>query len=148
MKIKMIRSFHSDTTTIGTLFVNNIFECFTLEDAVRDTKIKRKTAIPEGTYDIKYREVVTPMTEKYRKRYKKMGFKYHLELQNVPNYKYVYIHIGNTPKDTEGCILVGDSLNENTKTLLKSTQAFTRLYPKIRRAFNKGERVSITIINN
>ena len=52
MKLKLIREHFSSTTTIGRLFINDLEECFVLEDAVRDVKIPHDTAIPYGTYQV------------------------------------------------------------------------------------------------
>jgi hypothetical protein len=53
-------------------------------------------------------------------------------LINVPAFEGVLIHIGNTPKDTEGCILVGE--NKVVGQVLNSTQTFRRLYDILKKA--------------
>jgi hypothetical protein len=50
MKLKLIRKYFRETYTIGELFINDNYFCDTLEDKVRDKKIKDVTAIPYGTY--------------------------------------------------------------------------------------------------
>ena len=84
----------TDTYTIGKMYIHGKYVCDTLEDAVRDTKIYGKTAIPTGTFPVK-------MT--YSPHFKKIL----PELFDVPNYSYVRIHQGNTSTNTSGCILVG-----------------------------------------
>ena len=70
-----------------------------------------------------------------------------LEVCDVPNFKYILIHCGNTDEDTAGCLLVGDTQeNNSTKTggfIGKSTQAYQRIYPPIAKALDQGETVSI-----
>src|SRR4051794_1532912 len=94
MDLKVIRKQFTDKSTIGDLFINDQFECFTLEDVVRPVKIKGMTAIPAGIY-----EVVINFSERFRKLLPL--------LLNVPTFDGIRIHPGNTDKDTEGCILVG-----------------------------------------
>jgi len=56
-------------------------------------------------------------------------------LQDVPNFQYVYIHIGNDDDHTDGCLLVADSVKSNrfdqNNNLSSSTPAFKRLYQKM-----------------
>lgn len=104
MELRLDRKWKKEKYTIGRLYVNGELWCNTLEDPVREIakdgsgKIKGVTAIPKG----RYRVLVT------------MSPKFHRMLpyvMNVPHFEGIRIHSGNTAKDTEGCILVG----ENTK---------------------------------
>ena len=45
MQITIKRLYKTNTSTIGELFINGVFECFTLEDVERPVKIKNETAI-------------------------------------------------------------------------------------------------------
>lgn len=133
----------SNQSTLGLLFVNKKFFCYTLEDMYNNVKIPGKTRIPAGRYKLGIRKADTPLTLKYRERYP--WFKNHIEVLNVPGFTGIYIHIGNTDRDTDGCILVGDSVNNNTITtglLSNSTQAFKRLYEHI---YPNVENLSIEI---
>ena len=48
MKLDVVRTQFGKDATNGMLFVDGVFEAFTLEDEVRDKKIKGETAIPLG----------------------------------------------------------------------------------------------------
>ncbi len=131
MKIQVQRDPSGAACTIGTMFVDGVFECYTLEDIVRDgPKVFGETAIPAGTY----RVVVTHSNH----------FNRDLPLLvDVPNFEGVRIHPGNTAKDTEGCILVGVvKLKDSIGT---SVVAFNALFPKIQKAIADGEEVWITL---
>ena len=103
MKLTLTRMAKRADYTIGRL-ANERGEriCDTLEPTWRDykggeKKVKGRSAVPEGTY----RVVVT----------KSPRFGRYLPLLvGVPGFEGVRIHSGNTSRDTEGCILVGDNL--------------------------------------
>lgn len=107
MKLKLIRKFFHADYTIGDLYIDDVFFCNTLEDPNRDynkngkfdngeTKIFGNTCIPFGIYTI-----VLQMSPKFKRILPKLLY--------VPSFEGVLIHKGNTPKDTEGCILVGEN---------------------------------------
>jgi len=60
----------------------------------------------------------------------------------VPNFDGIRIHPGNTKKDTEGCILVGQKKTKNS--VLNSRAAFDVLFQKIEAAA-KTEKIFIEI---
>ena len=136
MKLELKRFSSQSDTTLGLLFVDGEFECFTLEDEYREAKIKGETRIPEGTYKVEKREVLSGLTKKYRSKYP--WFDFHFMLHDVPNFQYVYIHIGNDDDHTDGCLLVSDAVNSNrfdeNNNLSSSGPAFKRLYQKMSEA--------------
>ena len=119
MKLRLERYILKPKVTIGKLYVNDVFECYTLEDTVRDgLKVYGETAIPYGVY-------LVALTMSPR-------FKRILPLvQNVPGFEGVRIHPGNKPEDTEGCILVGKSVGPNEDSILTSRVAFDALFAKL-----------------
>ncbi|HNB00946.1 MAG TPA: DUF5675 family protein [Nitrosomonas sp.] len=123
--------------TIGELFIDDEFECFTLEDQVRETgqpveswKIPGNTAIPRGLYKI---------TLDYSVRFRQTMPR----LLDVEGFRGVRIHPGNTIHDTEGCILVGTAVNKNV--LVASLDAYNKLYKKLKLAYHIGDQILISI---
>ena len=150
MNLQLHRYSDNGNSTQGILHevVNNnpVFLNYTLEDEHRNIKISGETCIPEGLYEVKERKVDSPMTAKYRERYS--WFHWHLELQDVPDFKYVYIHIGNHEGDTNGCILVADNANNNMITRgfnSQSTAAFKRLYLNIIDALDNADKIFLRV---
>jgi len=148
MKISVLRYSASDESTLGLMFINGMFECYTLEDEHRDIKIKNETRIPAGTYEVKFRHVGG-----HNKRYSAKFPDIHkgmLQVMNVPNFTDILIHIGNTDDNTSGCLLVGDSsisnLNQDGR-INNSTIAYKRMYSKVANALEKGEQVDIVYYN-
>src|SRR5271168_3094452 len=88
-------------------------------------------SIPAGTYKVIVRE--SP----------RLGYETP-RLLGVPGWPEndILIHIGNYPKDTEGCILVG--LTEETDFVGSSREAFAQLYPKVAGAAVAGD-LTITV---
>jgi hypothetical protein len=148
MKLDLKRFSTQNDSTLGLLFVNGEFECFVLEDEYRDIKVKGETRIPCGFYDIKKRQVLSGLTKKYRAKFD--WFDYHFQLQDVPNFNYVYLHIGNDTSNTDGCLLLNNGIKSNAhgrsqKNLgTESTSAFKRLYQKM----SKNDNITINITDN
>ena len=128
MKLTLNRIALRQTYTIGKLYIDGKYFCDTLEDTVRDTnksgkfdngekKIKGKTAIPYGTYEIKWT---------YSPRFKK----YTPQLMNVPSFEGIRIHSGNSSTDTEGCLLLGE--NKQVGKVLNSRATINKFYPIIK----------------
>ena len=149
MKLEVIRFNKGEDSTNGILFDitdERKFLCYTLEDESRETKVYGETCIPEGEYQINFR-TEGGYHAKYSKRFADihMGM---LEVCDVPNFKYILLHCGNTDEDTAGCLLLGDTQENNdikkNGFIGKSTQAYKRVYPKIAKAIKEGEEVTIT----
>lgn len=128
MKITVERK-EFESYTAGSLFIDNVWFCYTLEDKVRDAKVYGETAIPYGTYD-----VIVTMSARFKKPLPL--------LLNVPNFTGVRIHSGNTKENTEGCILVGMD-NGADGFLGDSRAAMRRLMSEIESAIKSGEKVTI-----
>ena len=148
MELEVIRISSGIDSTNGVLLnrTDNKFLAYTLEDEQRDIKVYGETRIPNGTYKLGLR-TTGGYHQKYSKRFPDihMGM---LHVLNVPGFEYILIHCGNTDEHTAGCLLVGDSQENNQITkdgfIGKSTQAYKRIYPRIAEAIECGEQVTIT----
>lgn len=129
MELKVEREHGTLGYTGGKLYIDNIFQCYTLEDQERDDKIYGETAIPLGRY-----QVIINMSNRFDMLLPL--------LQDVPNYSGVRIHSGNTAKDTEGCILVG-AIPIRNGFLGSSRAALGALMNKLKAADDK---IWITIV--
>lgn len=143
MKLSVVRDPSAKDFTTGMLYVNGRFQCFTLEDERRTTKVHGETRIPAGEYVIKLR-TVGGFHEKYSKKFG-ATHKGMLWLQDVPGFEYILIHVGNTDKDTAGCILVGATVDRRKGVLGRSTEAYRSIYPVVAAAILGGERVTIEV---
>jgi len=123
-----------------------VLQSYTLEDESREVKVSGETRIPAGKYELGINAADTPLTLKYRKKYP--WFKYHIEVKNIPGFKGVYIHIGNVDENTDGCILLGDSADNNSISegmITNSTAAFKRFYDSVFTHLQAGNKASIEI---
>ena len=135
MEIKVER-FKKDKYTHGLLSIDSSpFECYTLEDKVREgdifkVKVQNETAIPTGRY-----EVILNMSNRFKT--------YMPLLLNVPNFEGVRIHSGNTKEHTEGCILVGFESGDDG-FLGDSRDAFRQLMAVLKKV-EKKEKIFLII---
>jgi hypothetical protein len=114
--LSLKRTRFSALSTQGELSLDGAFFCYTLEPPKSDDLDVKPRAIPAGTYDF-----VLAFSPKH-------GRVVPL-LQNVPGFEEIEIHIGNFPKDTLGCILVGMIKGEDA--IYQSKIAFETLFPKL-----------------
>lgn len=119
MKIKVVRQVFTDKSTIGSLYVNDVFFCYTLEDkdrgldqsqsvfTIQAKKLFGITAIPYGKYPL-----IVNKSPKFGRLLPR--------LQGIKGFDGVLIHRGNSAEHSHGCILVGykkgnDCIMESTK---------------------------------
>ena len=131
MELILVRLANSPNSTLGALYINGKFECRTLEDEYRKEKVWGRTRIPAGRYKISLRQ-----DGSYYERYCKKFNENHpiLWVQDVPNFEWIYIHIGNYHTDTNGCILVGEQYatdQEGDYIVTRSTSAYLKLYNRV-----------------
>ena len=125
--LRLIREPSFQGATLGVLFLDHQFRCFTLEDKVRERpglpvaqwKVPGETAIPSGHY----RVIITP------------SVRFHRPLPlvvDVPGFTGIRIHPGNVVADTSGCILVGKDRGDGR--LMQSRVAFEDLFAALEAA--------------
>ena len=153
MKISLKRIYTNNQYTIGHLYVDGTYVCDVLEDAdrglkdsmtldeIRSKKIKDKTAIPQGNYKVTM-NVISPRFSK-KKYYKDFCGGRLPRITSVKGFDGVLIHIGNTDKDSSGCLIVG--YNKEKGKVLNSKQAFEKLYRMLDSANRNGEKIDIKI---
>ena len=149
MRLEVVRFSSELDSTSGMLFditgETRRFLCYTLEDEHREDKVAGETRIPAGEY------CITLRTEGgFHKRYANRFQTIHkgmLWVRDVPNFEYVLIHCGNTDENTSGCLLLGDSQENNQVKkdgwVGHSTRAYFRIYPYITSALERKEEVCI-----
>tara|TARA_R100000995_G_scaffold44995_1_gene21173 strand:- start:102 stop:695 length:594 start_codon:yes stop_codon:yes gene_type:complete len=152
MKLTVVRTQFGTDATNGLLFIDGIFECYTLEDQYQAVKVMHETCIPEGTYDIEFRKT-GGFHSKYSERYKNAHYGM-LHIQDVPNFTYILIHTGNTDEHTSGCLIVGETQQDLDSSkdgfIGNSTVAYKKMYAKVANQLLQGKKVSIqyTTIDN
>lgn len=139
MEIAVSRQPTQGGATIGRMTVDGTWICYTLENPVREIpnatvsswKIDGHTAIPRGRY-----AVVLAMSAHFNRIMP--------HLMDVPGFEGILIHPGNIPANTEGCILVGFTI-EDSSTIGASRGAFAELFIQIEDAAKAGQKVWCTV---
>lgn len=113
----LIRDKRTETTILGSLYLNGAFICYTLENAAK--------AIPAGLYSIE------------NSKSPKFGRELPLLFSSkVPSSRGVRIHSGNTYKDSAACVLVGmkrDDAKERIDESKDAEKMVTMLCRNVRR---------------
>jgi hypothetical protein len=119
------RTVLTDKSTVGELYLpDGTFACHTLEDTCRKEKQQNMTAIPAGRF-----EIVMAWSDRFQRLLPR--------LLEVPFFRGIYIHNGNYPSATQGCILVGKKKGEDA--VFESVLALEEVLPKIKKLCEKGK---------
>jgi hypothetical protein len=143
MTIRIDRKWKKAEYTISKVYINGrYFGCNALEDTDRGLlqtmqitelqrkKIKGKTAIPRGYYDVR----IT-----YSPKYKR-----NMPLVvDVPAFSGIRLHSLNKPEDSEGCI--GFGKNDKVGWISDSKYWTDKICRLIEAALNKGEKVTLIV---
>jgi hypothetical protein len=126
------------TTTLSNIAIDHKWECFGLEDEHRDVKVAGDTRIPSGIYTVGVR-AVGGFHANYTNRFPDFhqGM---LQVMDVPNFKYVLLHVGNDDDDTAGCLCMGtNAVTGGRWRVPNSVTAYKRLYCKVIEAALAGK---------
>src|SRR4030042_493684 len=148
MNLLLNRLFDSNSETIGILYfkTDKLRIVYVLEDPYNEQKIPGSTRIPAGHYEIKLRregkhfdDYCKHKNDKIAELTRKYGI---MHLQNVPNFEYILIHIGNFNTSTAGCLLVGNNVNNASYEdglITNSTSAYLYLIQHLLPVFDKEQ---------
>lgn len=155
MELRLRRIACNSEYTIGKLYLGERWICDILEPPVRDldksgeidgteVKIQGNSAIPYGRYRI-------DMTTKSPKYSNFLRYPWARDyngclprFMDVPSFEGVLIHVGNTVKDTDACLLTGYNTQKGYVT--SSTRTFLTLMDDyLLPAHRRGEEIYITI---
>jgi hypothetical protein len=145
MELRVVRYCSREDWTLGMLMEDRTFLCYTLEDEHREEKVMHETRVPAGRYRITLR-TEGGTHARYIKKYPDMH-KGMLWVRDVPNFKWILIHTGNTDEHTSGCLLTGLTSDSSKGFIGRSVDAYKAIYPRIAAALENGEDVFITYEN-
>ena len=160
MKLKLRRTAKKDKYTIGHLYRQDkengqwVFVCDTIEDKDRGLdqsmteaniaaiKVKHKTAIPTGKYDIDMNTVSGTFIKK--PQYKEFCGGRVPRLRYVKGFSGILIHSGTDQDSSSGCIIVGQ--NKVVGKVINSWATFKRVYSLLKAAHNRGEKITLEVV--
>lgn len=127
MKVTINRRYTGKTCVIGKFKVLDdeekiLFECFSLEEDKEGLESGKDLRIPEGNYNLK-RHSPSRFENTLRSITKKDDTMINVYNDEVPSSRAILIHWGNTDKDTQGCILLGLTKDNNNESVGQSRQA-------------------------
>lgn len=143
MKLTLQRYEAAGRRTFGRLLAEDGHRlCYVLEDALREVegqpvsawKVRGETAIPAGDYRVTLEN--SP----------RFGLDT-LTVNGVPGFVGVRMHAGNTEADTEGCPLLGMSVNAGGIVGGTSRPAVALIKELVRQAVAAGEVVMMRVVN-
>lgn len=147
MLITVDRFLSTDEATLSRISVDGVFCCYGLEDQPQAVKVPDETRIPAGDYKVGLRRVGS-FHIKYSADARFKDFhKGMLHVLAVPGFENILIHVGNDDDDTSGCLLVGMEADLKRMRVLRSADAYKKLYLKVIDAARADELI-IKLIDN
>lgn len=140
MHLEIRRVKFTANTTLGRMYIDGKFFCWTLEDLLRHpmVKVMHKTAIPCGWY-----KLVINRSPRFKRL---MPL-----ILDTPGFRGIRIHSGNSEHDTSGCPLVGTRMQlqrDGDYKVLDSRTADREMMSILETAKERGHSFSISIIND
>lgn len=144
MRLSLVRIANKKNYCIGKMYVDGVYVCDTIEDVdlgldqswslekIKQKKVKSKTAIPTGTYEVTL-NIVSPKFSKIA-YYKQFCNGRVPRVLRVPGFDGILMHIGKDERSSAGCLIVG--YNTIVGKVTNSLQAFEKLYALLRNADN------------
>ncbi|EAK1161620.1 hypothetical protein BED99_01145 [Campylobacter jejuni] len=133
MKVTINRRYTGKTCVIGKFKVLDdeekiLFECFSLEEDKEGLESGKDLRIPEGNYNLKRHS-----PSRFENTLRSITKKDDDEMINVynnevPASRAILLHWGNSDKDTQGCILLGLTKDNNNESVGQSRQACKEFY--------------------
>ena len=102
INLLIIRDTFSEKSTLGQLFINGELFCDTLELPYINNE-RSISCVPAGRYKVRLRLPRESATRDYL----------HLLIQDVKDRDFILVHRGNTISDSRGCVLVGQSREQD-----------------------------------
>lgn len=144
MHLHLQRDIFGESFTLGVLTVDGKSFGFTVEDTdrrlhqnmsleeIRQLKVSGRTCIPTGRY-----RVLRTWSPKFRKEM--------LLVADVPGFRGIRVHPGNSHEDTAGCILPGLERDAGKGVVFKSRAAWEWLDREVEKVLDRGEVVWLTV---
>lgn len=143
MLIEVKRDTLTPESTIGEMFLDGAFECYTLELPVKDGL--PGSAIPP-TGDSSYMVKLSP-SSKFMHSTDLWVMRYANKIPHIlglpATRSNILIHWGNDASDTEGCLLVGETREVNM--VGRSRLAFEKMWDKLMAAELRGETIQLKV---
>ncbi|MEZ4775721.1 MAG: DUF5675 family protein [Bacteroidia bacterium] len=140
--LRLIRFDFGTEDTLGKLYINGKFRCYTLENSRSG-----KGLLPPGTYPLSLKTTGgRHATYLYRFKDQHKGI---LSITGAAGFEAACIHIGNRVEDTTGSIISGTYIQRQTGSSFRevwfSDKAYMKIYPAISEYLVNGGNVSIII---
>jgi len=150
MEILIERAYKKADYTIGRFFINGERICETIEDKdrgltqdmkeedIRRRKVYGQTAIPTGRYVVGF----TYSPKFSQCSYAQGGGKIPL-IYGVKGFNSIRMHSGNSAKDSEGCVILGE--NKAVGMVLNSAKTCEKVFARMYESYLRNEPIFLTI---
>ncbi len=126
--ITVDRNLSDSKATLSDVYVNGKLICHGLEDEYRAVKRYGETRIPSGRYKVTLRKFGGFHNRYSAAKWSKQFHRGMLWVRNVWDFENILIHVGNTERDTAGCLLVGMNRDDKSMSIQLSRMAYKKLY--------------------
>lgn len=133
--------------TFGKLFINDVRKFYVIEDPVREImgkkvdfwKVPKATAIPSTDWTGRPYKLKIDYSPRFKKNM--------VTVMDVPGFAGIRIHAGTNALHTEGCLLLGEAVNDLGIVPGTSQKAVDAFFKIIMDAENKGKNIQLYITN-